>query len=283
MTLSGVTRIRTRVAQLKLSFYNKLKTFDDGLYLKALMRESFKPDRRSGLGHDIMKIYDEFMGFPKFQEEMEDFLDVNHVNDNYKMFNKSIKSMLEEIDFEYCIEKMAHSADVRGGGSGQAGKSYAYLSKEIYPSLCPLLLFRPRHRRERTIFLRTLSGCDFLTPHSFKNLPKCKLCGRNGVGWKHLLFNCPKRDSHFVNDLRERLEQFENQPGQKVAQNCLELLNRLANNNAFDDLLKFAFGLCCTDTTGDICALRSKNVLPAIMEVAAKHLADVHSEWFIDL
>ncbi len=105
LTLSGVTRIRTRVAQLKLSFYNKLKTFDDGLYLKALMRDSFKPDRRSGLGHDIGKIYDEFMGFPKFQEEMEDFLDVNHVNDNYKMFNKSIKSMLEEIDFEYCLEK----------------------------------------------------------------------------------------------------------------------------------------------------------------------------------
>ena len=108
LALVGLTRIRTRVAQLKLSFFNKLKTFDDSLYLKVLMRESFKPDRRSGLGYDITKMYEEFMGFPKFQTEMEAFLDVNHVDENYKKFNKSIKALLEELDFEYSLGRLAH-------------------------------------------------------------------------------------------------------------------------------------------------------------------------------
>ena len=121
------------------------------------------------------------MGFPKFQTEMEAFLDVNHVDENYKKFNKSIKALLEELDFEYCLGRLAQSADVRGGGSGQAGRVYAYLANEIYPKLCPLLRLCPRQRKQRTTFIRAISGCDFLTPHSFKNLPKCKLCESAGA------------------------------------------------------------------------------------------------------
>ncbi len=76
LALVGLPRIRTRVAQLKLCFFNKLKTFDDSLYLKVLMRESFANERHSGLGRDIRAIHTEFARFPIFEQKMGVFLNV---------------------------------------------------------------------------------------------------------------------------------------------------------------------------------------------------------------
>ena len=92
------------------------------------------------------------------------------------------------------------------------------------------------------------------------------------------MLECPKRDKNaLIVEFRKRLERFQNH---KVAQNCLTLLNDLDNRHAFDDLTKFAFGLCCTTPDGNISPLFDKKVLPAIMEVTASHLADVYGDWF---
>ena len=106
--------------------------------------------------------------------------------------------------------------------------------------------------------------------------------------------------------LLERLEAFRG-PGEAVADNCATLLRNLwqqaelasvpssdcsgseeasestssGYEEILDQLLKFVFGVCCTDTSDEICALRSKKVLPIISEVTAGHLADIHDEWML--
>ena len=174
-----------------------------------------------------------------------------------------------------------------------------YHCQESSPRLCPLLWCR----RHRTSLLRTFSGCDFLTPHSFKIRQKCKFCGKSGADWKHLLFECSVRDCSILKDIQDRLEAFHG-PGERVAKNCLALLRRLwqraeimsvpsasdsgsgdseaphcFRGEVLDDLLKFVFGMCCTDTSDEICALRCKKVLPIISEITAGHLAAIYDEW----
>jgi hypothetical protein len=282
LTLVGLPRIRTRVAQLKLCFYNKLKTFDDSLYLKVLMRESFKAGRCSGLGSDIRSIHKEFSKFPIFVQTIGKHLDVNTVESDTNRFNATAKALLEGCDYRQCLECLAES--VRGG-SGQAGRTHAYLKGEQRPRLCPLLSLKPAHRSERTLLLRAISGCDFLTPHDFRKPPKCKFCSENRADWKHLFFLCPKCDgAGFIVKIREKLkcafpDGFEN----AVAKNCLRLLNRLDRQKSFHELTNYVFGVCCTDTKDKIVPLRYQKVLSAILEVTAAQVASVHSAWFTDL
>ena len=40
------------------------------------------------------------------------------------------------------------------------------------------------------VYACALSGCDFLTPHNFRNKPTCKFCDAAGIDWDHLLFAC---------------------------------------------------------------------------------------------
>ena len=184
-------------------------------------------------------------------------------------------------DYRQCLECLTESVQ---GGSGQAGRTHAYLKGEQRPRLCPLLLLKPAHRSERTLLLRTISGCDFLTPHDFRKPPKCKFCSGNRADWKHLFFLCPKCDgAGFIVKIREKLkcafpDGFEN----AVAKNCLRLLNRLDRQKSFDELTNYVFGVCCTDTKDKIVPLRYQKVLSAILEVTAAQMASVHGAWFTD-
>ena len=249
------------------------------------MKESFKAGRRSGLGSDIKAIHKEFSKFPIFVQKMGTFLDVNTVEPCIARFNAMTKALLEGGDFRRCLEHLARSADNARGGSGQAGRTYAYLAGEIRPRLCPLLVFNPTYRSQRTLLIRSLSGCDFLTPHDFRKTPKCKLCDGNRADWKHLFFLCPKRDgTAFIEEIREKLkcsfpDGFEN----AVAKNCLRLLDHLDHQKSFDELTNYVFGVCCTDTKDKIVPLRYQKVLSAVLEVTAAQVAGVYSAWFSDL
>ncbi len=130
--------------------------------------------------------------------------------------------------------------------------------------------------------VRAITGCDFITPHNFKKLPNCKFCNEIGVGWKHLLFICPKRDCDaFITDIRAKLESFDDASfAGAVASNSLRLLDKLCTRKAFDGLINFAFGICCTDTKDEIVPLKFQKVLCAVMEVTSKHVADIHGKWF---
>ena len=103
-----------------------------------------------------------------------------------------------------------------------------------------------------------------------------------GVGWKHLLFLCPKRDGGaLITDFHAKLKCFEDTSfAGAVASNSLRLLDKLCSRKSFDDLENFAFGLCCTDTKNKIVPLKFQKVLSALMEVTSKHVADIHNKWF---
>ena len=50
--------------------------------------------------------------------------------------------------------------------------------------------FGTTERNLRTISLRVLSGCDFVTPFGYGRCPACKFCGAAKIRTQHLLFNC---------------------------------------------------------------------------------------------
>ena len=57
-------------------------------------------------------------------------------------------------------------------------------------------------------YLKTLCGCDCVTPFDHSSKPKCVFCDENEIDWIHILFQCEK-----CNGNREKLVV-------KLKQNC---------------------------------------------------------------
>ena len=84
------------------------------------------------------------------------------------------------------------------------------LVESTYPGKVLKLVTRASSQRKsavRTCFLRVLSGCDFMTPFSYRKAPKCVHCGQEKVRIEHLLFECPKvpNQKKYLDDYKMRL------------------------------------------------------------------------------
>ncbi len=283
--LTGISSMRCRVSQLKICFHNKLKSFDANMYLKKLLVDSWSADRVSGLATDIKRIksYWSALDDNMFDEKVAPFLNVNSEFQDSKLFNKSVRCILESADLKTALACLARSANTANGGSGQAQRAYSYLSGDVRLRLTPLLKVCFVSRSTRTLFTNVLSGCDFITPHSHKNLPKCRFCDQNRVDIAHLLFSCPGLDPtlSWLQKMKNKLSELTHSDKKaisavaKVTGSCLaELLE--ANN--YEGLMKFVFGCCCRND-GTLKPLRYVPVLQCVIENTATKLAEVQEAW----
>jgi hypothetical protein len=284
LTLVGVTRMRSRIAQLKVCFYNKLKTFNN-LYLTSILRNPQAP--LHGLREDIQKIYIEWSPIPHFAP-LANYESLNTVMDDTKKFNAAAKAAFEKCDMYRCLESLHKSADSASGGSGQAAKALDCTAPRVSPALCSILRISTSRRRDSTLLMNTLSGCDFVTPFSHKNKPICRMCRSARASWCHLLLECPKRRSQndkILADIKNNLEKVitnpETEPSSKsTGRNSLSLLENLiaAGDNA--NLARFLFGICCTDTRNQQTALRHIPVLQAVMQITAGAIRSTQEAWW---
>ena len=100
--LVGVASMRSRVSQLKVCFFNKIKTFN-GLYLRSLLCDG--NPMPSGLREDIRKIHTEWSTFPEFRDTLGSHRSLNTWNNDFKKFNAMVKSMFERLDCSVCFQK----------------------------------------------------------------------------------------------------------------------------------------------------------------------------------
>ena len=131
--------------------------------------------------------------------------------------------------------------------------------------------------------MNVLSGCDFITPHSYKNLPKCRLCNAKKIDINHLLFKCPGRASalKWTDKIAKRLNSLKNHANEErssAASQVLSVFEDLVNNNDFSGLGKFVFGCACKEN-GGLSPLRYLPILGPIIEITATELAGVQLDW----
>ena len=153
------------------------------------------------------------------------------------------------------------------------------LVESTYPGKVLKLVTRASSQRKsavRTCFLRVLSGCDFMTPFSYRKAPKCVHCGQEKVRIEHLLFECPK-----VPNQKKYLDDYKNAI---AIDKCSDLADRLLGNNCYKLLLKLFFGLVPTDTVDwDHPLVRWKfNDTPngkRVLKVTARILYEIREYW----
>ena len=194
------------------------------------------------------------------------------------------KSSMEDSDLLNCMEKIKHSTE---NGSGQAQHVCRYTNMKS-PAVCPLVMFMPRRRRFRTLFLNALSGCDFITPYNFQNKPECVFCKQKKVGWKHLLFDCRKRSRgcKLTKKWENKLYELSKPDGDshkakclaKVATNSLETLREILKLGNSEKLLDFAYGFSSHENLVQK-PLRFIQVLNCIGEITGAELYSVQQEW----
>ena len=288
LVLSGLCSMKSRIAQIKLCFFNKLKTFGSDLYINKIMSSSMDRACSIGLRRDVELIYKAWSNYPSFVRVMGPYSTFDNCEIDQKLFNQLCRGVMEEVDMSACLSNIEKSALY---GSGQALHVHRYCNK-ILPSVCPLLMFEPRTRRVRTLFLNALSGCDFLTPFNYKKKPKCILCEKCPASWKHLLFECEGR----VNGLTLTKKwtsklfglKYEFKPAQvdshnarcvrRAASNSLELLQSLKETNNIEGLLNFAFGVCYHENSVPK-PLRFPSLNGQLCEVTGAEIYSVQKEW----
>ena len=281
LILTGVTRMRSRVAQLKLSFFNKLKTFDT-LYLSGLIRQQ---NKILGLRTDIQKIFSEWRGCPQFST-LASHDSLNTVEYNISKFNSVVKSTFETCDTHVCLEKLRQSAHRASGGTGQAAKVLDFTFSSVRPRLSAILRATLANRREATLLRNTISGCDFLTPFNHSNKPDCRLCRGKNAEWCHLLCECPKRLSQKVTmttnieaSLNELIRTTDSEVTKRVSHNSLALMKKLLDSGDNKNLTRYFFGICCSDRNQNQSFLLHIPVLEVVLKVTAGAIRGTQDAW----
>ena len=70
----GLTTMETRVHQLKLMYYNKLKTFDEDLYVHKIFKHKMTTESR--MKTELLSIFNIYKNHPDYEERLlpcEDF------------------------------------------------------------------------------------------------------------------------------------------------------------------------------------------------------------------
>ena len=210
-------------------------------------------------------------------------LTANSEYEDKRFYDKMVRSTLESCDLSRDLRALERSAG--GEGSGQALRAYQYSAGEASIELSPLLNRHFARRAERTLWINVLSGCDFITPHSHKNRPKCKLCGKNSIDIFHLLLDCPEIDQNmlWVNKIRRELtnsmkfcRKIENR---SVAEQTRRVLDDLLENGDKTEIFKFIFGLACKESD-DLSPLRHGPILWRVIKCTASQLSTVQKRWF---
>ena len=110
-------------------------------------------------------------------------------------------------------------------------------------------------------YIQALSGCDFLTPHSHNNKPKCRFCDHDSVDWTHLLFKCEKYNPQI-------LSKFKITNLHPVTQKKIEELVQSNDQGGLTDLL-----FCANDSPTFM------NDIRILCPIVAKTCSNIERDW----
>ena len=142
-----------------------------------------------GLIGDIRNILDIYRADPDLGSLVPTFELMDHAFPKKYLKSKMVAAF-NRTDFEIARVAVIQSALVSTGqADGMRRISHTMRGHcKVLPQLVNPLFTAP----ERTIYFQVLVGCDFITPFSYRNKPKCCLCGARKVTTKHLVTACPK-------------------------------------------------------------------------------------------
>ena len=123
------------------------------------------------------------------------------------------------------------------------------------------------------------------------------MCRSGNASWKHLFLECPKtvpqKTKMFAmieKDLTELVEKTNTDPDSfrnpiatsETSKNCTSLLRTLvdADGDNNSNLIRFLFGICCTDSRGQQSALRHIPVLEVVINATAEAIRSVQDAWW---
>ena len=178
-----------RVHQLKLHFCNKIKLLPQDLYVRRIFEYFWTTGSAVGLVGELRDILGLYRLDPELGPALRQFHLMDHAHLKIQL-KKITTHAFQRIDFRMARRAVIQSAALSTGQAEGIRRVTFTVDRHrgVLSQLANPLLSAP----ERTIYHQVLIGCDFLTPFSYRNKPKCLFCGAKGITMKHLVLECPR-------------------------------------------------------------------------------------------
>jgi len=271
LAATGIPSMKSRYLSLKLTFANKIFSMPKSHYVRHILTSNW--NQTDGFGADIKAVFADWKSSPEFVDLCSHLLNQKNHPSGHAYFHDSLKTLSEELDLGKCKESMQVSVD---HGTGQPGNVLKCLSDTAVHCLLPQLRVEiPRHHMVQ--FMKTLSGCDMLTPFNFSKKPKCKFCACSCCDWVHLFFKCKNhRDvlPSIVDSLEKHINPDISDPVNNRIHKCISVIHELEQSNHFQELFSFLMG--CTLPKYN---LYYQPILNILIKLTSKKLYEIFTYW----
>ena len=262
----GITKMETRVHQLKIFWYNKLKKFADSLYVHKIFEYTMTHGR---FRIELENIFQKYRIHPKYDEWLAECENPDFHIPKIQMKMRTDKIM-GEIDFAASYQAARDS--VTSTGQARMVVHATSILKAHHGGLCILNnhLWLPS---ERTLFFQVLVGSNFLTPFNHSNKPDCKFCNEKNISWSHFFCKCP---DYQENQKPKILKQF-TKALSTVHKSDRLILTRLSNPVDDDDFFKLCLGILSQNAANQI---RFKKTVSKVTKISANLFTEINDRWF---
>jgi hypothetical protein len=265
----GVKSMSARANQLKLNFFNKIKQFPEDFYVRRALVEQFNGEAIDySFSSGIRGIFAHYTGHDSYDTWLSEY-ETLEASLTKKMFKSLVIKVCDTVDFEHCHQEAGNSA-LRSTGQARlihTGTQFLNCHNSVL-QVFSNPLWTPS---ERTGFLQTFLGCDFLTPFNHRIKPACKFCWLEGATWPHLLLSCPcalvAGQPAIIREVLNFLE------GENAALGSI-----FRDTNDHDNLFLLLMGILQSEDHFGF-AIKWKRSLYQVTKITAQYIQRIHSEW----
>lgn len=256
LAISGLTKMKYRFMQLQLQFWNRVKhVLDPNLYVSKIFMHNLTLARTRGVQpgfcahlHKLATKLNSERLFTEatrnYDQSVKDSLFEPSQNrgKSFKTLTVQIQGMCRKLNTLEVTTGLRHSALY---STGQAERLYGLVQVTVKRNAVLLAAdaaFGAHERNLRTIYLRVVSGADFITPFNYRRCPTCKFCGAENIRTEHLLFDCPNLAGNgSIGTLPTFLLDFLDGWGWGALESYVEFL---FENKMWEELLAVCLGAC---------------------------------------
>ena len=143
--------------------------------------------------YDVQKILQEFSGDPIETEDLNNLVQDFPIetDTDFETFKCLNRDLLERIDHRLTMDELRRSCT---SGTKQPANILKLVGNSKMYHLNAVLVHSRVPRYSLSRYMQVLAGCDFITPYRHDKRPKCRFCKKCVATWKHILFECSKRD-----------------------------------------------------------------------------------------
>ena len=129
------------------------------------------------------------------------------------------------------------------------------------------------------IYLQAISGCDFLTPHNFRQRVKCRFCDCQHTSWSHLLFECDRKIglsnlTNIIKSLNSTDSVAESPKLIGVSKTARHTASRLWNTKNFSELTLFVLAVTLSKLK-----LNYKHIVQNLVSAVCPILYETKKRW----